>query len=136
MGCILGIDYGERRIGIAVSDEMKIISMPLRVHTRIREGDDVDAVLEVCGEREVETIVIGQPLNMDGSKGEAVEKVEEFIGRLSERTGLPVELWDERMSSLSAKRVLLEGNMSRRKRKGVIDKIAAQIILQSYLDSL
>ncbi len=136
MSCVLGIDYGEKRVGIAVSDELKIIAMPLCVHTRLKPGDDVAAILDLCREREVETILVGQPLNMDGSSGAAVEKVDEFVVRLQEQTDLPIELWDERMSSLSAERVLIEGNISRRKRKGVVDKIAAQIILQSYLDSL
>ncbi len=136
MGCVLGIDYGEKRIGVAVSDELKMIAMPLLVHTRIKPGDDVVAIMDLCREREVETILVGQPLNMDGSSGAAVDKVDEFVARLKEQTDLPIELWDERMSSLSAERVLIEGNMSRRKRKGVVDKLAAQIILQSYLDSL
>lgn len=136
MGCVLGIDYGEKRIGVAVSDELKMIAMPLLVHTRIKPGDDVAAIMDLCRERNVDTILVGQPLNMDGSSGAAVEKVDEFVARLRAQTELPIELWDERMSSLSAERVLIEGNMSRRKRKGVVDKLAAQIILQSYLDSL
>lgn len=135
MGRALGIDYGEKRIGLAISDELGIVATPFGVHTRCRKGDDIAAVLEVCVAKDIRRIVVGQPLNMDGSSGLAVEKVDEFVARLALETDLPIELWDERMSTMSATRVLIEGNMRRDRRKGVVDKLAAQIILQNYLDS-
>lgn len=135
MGRVLGVDYGEKRVGLAISDALGVVATPLGVHTRTRKGDDVEAVAEICREREIESVVVGHPLNMDGSSGEAVEKVDEFVERLGARIDLPIELWDERMSTMSAERVLIEGNMSRQRRKGVVDKLAAQIILQNYLDS-
>lgn len=136
MGRILGIDYGEKRIGFAISDELKVVASPLLVHSRKKKGDDLSAVIHLCSERYVERIVIGQPLNMDGSSGSAVEKVEDFVERLRMETSIDIDLWDERMSTMSAERVLLEGDVSRSKRKTVVDKLAAQIILQSYLDAL
>lgn len=135
MGRVLGVDYGEKRVGLAISDELGIVATPLGVHIRTRAGDDVEAVLQICTERGIARVVVGDPLNMNGSSGPASEKVAEFVGRLRAAFDLDVELWDERMSTISAERVLIEGNMSRRRRKGVVDKLAAQIILQNYLDS-
>jgi len=136
MGRVLGIDYGDKRVGFAISDELEMVATPLGVHTRAKAGDDVAAVLELCREWNVARIVVGEPLNMDGSSGAAVDKVHEFVGRLEECSPVEILLWDERMSTMSAERVLIEGNISRRRRKGVVDKLAAQIILQNYLDSL
>lgn len=136
MGRVLGIDYGGKRVGFAISDELGIVATPLAVHTRKHGDDAVDEALRICSERGIGKIVVGLPLNMDGSSGPAVEQVEQFVEKLRERgEGLEVETWDERMSSLSAERVLIEGDMRREKRKEVIDKIAAQIILQNYLDA-
>jgi len=135
MGRVLGVDYGDKRIGLAISDELGIVATPLGTHTRKCKGDDVNAVAAICRERGIDSVVVGHPLNMDGSSGAAVEKVDDFVQRLGAAIDLPIELWDERMSTMSAERVLIEGNMSRRKRKGVVDKLAAQIILQNYLDS-
>jgi len=136
MGRVLGIDYGEKRLGFAVSDEMEVVATPLAVHTRKKQGDDVTAVIRICRERNIERVVIGHPLNMDGSSGPAVDKVDEFAARLREQSDIEVEFWDERMSTMSAERVLIEGDMSRERRKKVIDKLAAQIILQNYLDAV
>lgn len=135
MGRVLGIDYGDKRMGFAISDELEVVATPLGVHTRVRRGDDVEAVLRICADRTVERIVVGHPLNMNGSSGPAVEKVAAFVERLADETDVEIDLWDERMSTISAERVLIEGNMSRMRRKGVIDKLAAQIILQNFLDS-
>lgn len=135
MGRVLGIDYGDKRMGFAISDELEVVATPLGVHTRVRKGDDVEAVLQICADRAVERIVVGHPLNMNGSSGPAVEKVAAFVERLAAETDVEIDLWDERMSTISAERVLIEGNMSRMRRKGVIDKLAAQIILQNFLDS-
>lgn len=136
MGRILGIDYGDKRLGFAISDELEIVATPLAVYTRKKKGDDVTAVLRMCRERNIERIVVGHPLNMDGSSGPAVQKVDDFAARLREQTDIEIEFWDERMSTMSAERVLIEGDMRRERRKQVIDKLAAQIILQNYLDAV
>ena len=136
MGRVLGIDYGEKRLGFAVSDDMEVVATPLAVYTRKKKGDDVKAVLRICRERNIERIVLGHPLNMDGSSGPAVEKVDQFATRLREQTDIEIEFWDERMSTISAERVLIEGDMRRERRKQVVDKLAAQIILQNYLDAV
>jgi putative Holliday junction resolvase len=95
----------------------------------------VEVVLQLCKKWNVKKIVLGLPLNMDGSSGPAVEKVEKFARKLRENIDIEIEMWDERMSTMSAERVLIEGDMRRERRKKVIDKLAAQIILQNCLDA-
>ncbi|MBT3194218.1 MAG: Holliday junction resolvase RuvX [Verrucomicrobia bacterium] len=130
----LGIDYGEKRVGVAISDPLGSIALGLcTLHIKGLK-DAIAKVCEVCREKGVETIVVGLPLNMNGSAGPMAEKVEAFAARLGERTGLPIVMSDERLSSAMAERTLLEADMSRGKRKGVIDKMAAQVILQGHLD--
>jgi putative holliday junction resolvase len=134
MGRILGIDYGDRRIGFAVSDPTRFLASPHSVHERKRPGDDVQAVLDLCRTIEIDLIVVGLPLNMDGSRGTAVDKVEDFIRRLRGKTDRPIITADERLSTVTAEGAMIEGGVSRKKRKGRIDQLAAQIILQQYLD--
>ncbi len=131
---VLGIDYGEKRIGFAVSDPSGIIALPLEVRERKVEGDDVDAVLQVCAMKKATRLVVGMPYSLDGSKGPTAEKVEAFITRLHKQTALPIETWDERFSTVTAEQALIQGGTRRDKRKKVIDKLAAQVFLQHYLD--
>ena len=132
---ILSLDHGTRRIGVALSDEMKIIASPLEF-IPAEPFDKVIARLgELIREKEVELILIGMPRNMDGSYGPAAQKVKDFIAAIQPHIATPVRTWDERLTSAQANRVLLEGNVRRDQRKQNVDKMAAAILLQSYLDS-
>ena len=133
-GRILGIDPGEKRIGLALSDPLGITAQGLPT---LRVTSPVNAVRQIAviaGQSEVSTIIIGLPLNMDGTEGEQARRAYRLGARLKEMLQLPVLFRDERLTSRQAERVLLEGNLSRKRRKKEIDRIAAQIILQSYLD--
>ncbi len=130
----MGLDYGEKRVGVAVSDPDGIIAMPYYVIDVTSEKKLLDEIKRVCEETDTEMIVVGLPINMNGTMGPMAEKVGRFVEKLAELTELPVEKWDERLSTSMAERSLLEGDMSREKRKKVRDMISAQIILQNYLD--
>jgi putative Holliday junction resolvase len=138
MGKILGLDYGEKRVGVAVSDPDGIIAMAHSVFDR--DGGSGKALIEeigrICRETGVEKVVIGLPINMNGTKGPMAEKIESFAEKLAAAVGLVVEKWDERLSTSMAERTLLEADMSRSKRKKVRDKMSAQVILQGYLDAV
>lgn len=132
---IIGLDVGHRRIGVALSDETGLIAQPLETV----EARDIEAALEalekLCGLHEVEKIVVGMPLSLSGGdRGSSARLARAVAKRLAGRTALPVVFVDERFSSTQAERVLLEGKASRRTRKGAVDKMAAAIILQTYLD--
>jgi putative Holliday junction resolvase len=132
-GRILGIDHGDARIGVALSDPTAFLASPLCVIPNTKSAlDEIDALVKEHG---VVAIVTGLPRNMNGSYGPAAEKVRVFIGKLREKTGLPVEEWDERLSTVSAHNALREAGLDGKKRKHVVDKVAAQIILQNYLDA-
>ncbi len=131
---ILGIDIGTVRIGVALSDAMGWTAQPLEVIRRTRPENDLDRLAELAALHDVEEIVIGLPYNMNGSAGPMAALAREFALKMQERLGLPVREWDERLSSAAAERALLEGDVRRNKRKQVIDKVAAAIILQGYLD--
>jgi len=133
MGRVLGIDHGDVRIGIALSDEAAFLASPLCVLDSTKAG--LDRIVELIAEYRVEKIVVGLPRNMDGSCGSATEKVRTFIEKLKTRTGIPVVEWDERLSTVSAHNALREAGLDGRQRKGLVDKVAAQIILQNYLDA-
>lgn len=133
MGRLLGIDHGDARIGIAMSDETAFLASPLTtVKSNRMATDEIVALVEEHG---VEKIVIGLPRNMDGSYGPATEKVRAFAEKLKQKTDVPIVEWDERLSTVSAHNALREAGLDGRKRKGVVDKVAAQIILQNYLDA-
>ena len=132
---VLGIDWGEKRIGFAVSDPLGILATPVDTAEVSGLKESVEAVRRICEEKEAEQIVVGLPINMDGTHGEMVDRIHVFVAALKEDLGLPVAIWDERMSSLAADRVMDEMGMNQKKRKGVRDKLAAQFILQGYLDS-
>ena len=132
MGRVLGVDYGSKRIGLALSDLSGLIARPLAVVDG--EAELFTLLPRLVEEEEVETVVIGLPRNMDGSLGPKAREVLEFKARLEERTDLPVETWDERLTTVQAERALRDGGLSRGKRGRRVDKVAAQILLQSYLD--
>jgi putative holliday junction resolvase len=132
---ILGLDYGERRLGFALSDTGEIISMPLSVaHIRSR-AEAVNEVEKAVRETGAAKLVIGLPVNMNGTRGPAAEGVGAFVEALAGRVTIPIETWDERLTTKSAHDVLIEAGTSRRRRKEVVDKLAAQIMLQNYLDA-
>ena len=131
---MLGIDYGEARVGVAISDPLGSMALPLVTLQVTGMRNAVAQVATVCEEREIGLIVVGLPLHMDGSTSEMSEKTELFAEKLRAATGLQVESQDERMSSGQVERVLLDADMSRQRRKAVRDKLAAQVILQAYID--
>lgn len=130
----MALDYGEVRIGIAFSDIMNIIANGYETYTRKDLDSDLQYLASLCKEKEVDTIVIGLPVNMDGTEGERAIKTREFAEKLSTITQLPIKFLDERLTSVSAEKMLIEASVRREKRKQVIDKISATIILQNYLD--
>lgn len=143
MGCdmrVLGLDLGERRIGVAISDPLGITASGVEVIQRAGLDRDLARLSALIGENEVGEVVVGLPRHMNGSMGEAARKAQEFAAMLEarlEEMGLAPRFtfWDERLSTVAAQRALLEGDMSRAKRKQVVDKVAAAIILRAYLDS-
>ncbi len=133
---ILGIDFGDARIGIAVSDIFGMLAQPITVIAETHPERQLEKVCAVIEEYKPERIVLGDPKNMDGSIGERAEITRAFGKKLEERCALPVVMWDERLSSSSAHRVLEEKGISGKKRKGKVDALAASFILQGYLDSI
>jgi putative holliday junction resolvase len=133
---ILAIDHGTRRIGIAVSDELKMIAQPLEFIPAEPFADFLARLEELLREKEVELILVGLPRNMDGSHGPAAQKVQEFVATLKSTIAVPIKTWDERLTSVQANRLLIQANVRRDKRKEKVDKMAAAILLQSYLDGL
>lgn len=131
---ILGLDYGDRRIGVALSDAFGWTAQGLEVIERRKLEDDLKRLGDIVKEHGVESIVLGLPKNMNGTVGPRGELSISFAEQLQQSFGLPVHLWDERLSTVSAERALLEADVSRKKRRQVIDKMAATIILQTYLD--
>jgi len=133
---ILGLDLGEKNIGVAVSDQFGWTAQGLEsIRSRGNIESDLDKINLVVQKYEVEKVIIGLPRNMDGSYGPQAQKALKFAGLLKKRLGLPVETWDERLSTVAAQRVLIEADVSRKKRRRVVDRMAATIILQGYLDS-
>lgn len=132
---ILGLDVGEKTIGVAVSDLMGWTAQGLTVVRRRSLEEDFAALRELVAEYQVEKFVVGMPRRTDGSYGPEAEKIYQFAEQLEREFALPVEYWDERFSTAAAERILLEGDVSRAKRRKVIDKVAAAVILQAYLDS-
>jgi len=132
----MALDIGEKRIGIALSDITHTIAQSYNHLKRKSLEDDFQTLNEIIKENEVGLIVAGLPLNMDGSSGKQVDIVMDFIKTAEEKTQLPVKTYDERLTSKLAESVLIESDMSRKKRKGKIDSLAAVLILQGYLDSM
>jgi len=133
---ILALDPGTKRIGVAVSDELKMIAQPLEYIPAEPFAQFLARLKQLLVEKEVELVLIGMPRNMDGSYGPAALKVQEFVAALNAAVTVPIKTWDERLTSALANRFLIEGNVRRDQRKEKVDKTAAAILLQSYLDSL
>jgi len=133
---ILALDHGTKRIGVAISDELKMIAQPLEFIPAGPFADFLARLKEILREKEVSLILVGLPRNMDGSYGPAALKVQEFVAVLKGAVTVPIQTWDERLTTAQANRALIEANVRRAKRKEKVDKTAAAILLQSYLDSL
>jgi putative Holliday junction resolvase len=132
----MGLDVGEKTIGIAVSDALGLTAQGLEVIRRTGSIEqDLQRLKEVVQEKEINKIVIGMPRNMNGSYGPQSEKVQKFAEIIKAELNLPVETWDERLTTVEAERLLVSADMSRAKRRKIIDKMAASLILQGYLDS-
>ncbi len=131
---IMAIDYGEVRIGIAFSDLLQTISSPFQTYKRVGEEKDLNYLSNLAHDNEVGLIVFGLPLNMDGSEGERAIKTREFGEKLQNVAGIKIEYIDERLTSVEAEDMLLEAGLRRDKRKDIIDKLAAALILESYLN--
>lgn len=134
LGVIVGVDYGDRRIGIAVTDEFGSFAFPLTVIESRGIRRDAMAVAEIVRDRGAEEVVVGLPLNMDGTMGDRAVRTLEFCRTLAGLSPVPVRVHDERMTTQEAERVLISADLSRRRRRQVVDKTAAAIILQGYLD--
>ncbi|MCY3770699.1 MAG: Holliday junction resolvase RuvX [Gemmatimonadetes bacterium] len=133
-GRILGIDFGERRVGVAVSDPAGLIAQGLETIEVKNTSESLASIASIVEAEQVLEIVLGLPVNMDGTKGEIAEKVETFAGQLQNRVSCAVRTWDERMTSISARRAMNEMGMGTRGNKGSLDRIAATLLLQNYLD--
>jgi len=131
---ILALDHGSKRIGVAISDELKMIAQPLEFIPAEPFADFLVRLKEILREKEVELILLGLPRNMDGSYGPAALKVQDFAAAVRNAVTIPVQTWDERLTSVQANRFLIEGGVRRQTRKEKVDKTAAAILLQSYLD--
>lgn len=133
---LLGLDLGTKTIGLALSDVERQIATPLETIQRVKFGLDAAALLKVAEKHQVAGLVIGLPLNMDGTEGPRVQSTRAFVRNLAPLTALPIVFWDERMSTLAVTRTLLDADASRAKRAAVVDKMAAAYILQGALDRL
>lgn len=132
----MALDVGSRTIGIACSDALLMTAQGIETIRRTSLEKDFHRLSELIAEYEVHELVVGMPKNMNGTKGERAEKTEEFVEKMKEFIALPVNFWDERLSTVMAERQLIAADVSRKKRKDVIDKMAAVVILQGYLDRL
>lgn len=131
-----GLDVGEKTIGIAVSDLLGITAQGLDTVRRSDTEKDLEIVSEILKSYDVKLIVVGLPKNMNNTLGPSAERAKEFGEILARKTGIAIKYWDERLTTVSAQRALLEGDVSRKKRKKLVDKIAAIMILQNYMDSI
>lgn len=131
---VLGLDVGDKTVGVAVSDPLGLTAQGVEVIRRTSLEADMQRLQELLNEYQVKKIVVGMPRRTDGSYGPEADKVKGFTDALAEITECTIEFWDERFSTVAAERVLLEGDVSRKKRRKVIDKVAAAVILQAYLD--
>ena len=135
-GAVAGLDLGTTTIGVALSDIMRGVATPTQTIKRKKFGVDAAALLELATSRDVKGLVLGLPLNMDGSEGPRAQATRAFARNLEKLTPLPITFWDERLSTVAAERAMLEADLSRKRRAEVTDNIAASIILQGLLDRL
>jgi len=135
-GALAGLDLGTVTIGVAVSDSLRSVATPLETIKRKKFTTDAEALLAILAKRDIKGIVLGLPLNMDGSEGPRAQSTRAFARNLDRLTPLPITFWDERLSTVAAERALLEADTSRKRRSEVIDHVAASYILQGMLDRL
>jgi putative Holliday junction resolvase len=133
---ICGLDLGDKTIGVAISDLRRLVATPVTVIRRVKFTVDAAALLDLLAKRGVQGIVLGLPLNMDGSAGPRVQTTQAFARNLMKLTDMPITFWDERLSTVAAERALLEADTSRKRRAEVIDQVAAGYILQGALDRM
>ncbi len=131
----LGLDFGDKTIGVAVSDGLGLTAQAKGVIRRTNLTEDLVKLKKYIEDYQIGEVVVGLPRNMDGSFGSRAEKTQQFVNFLKKKIEIPVKFWDERLSTVEAERLLIDADLSRSRRKGVIDQVAAAIILQSYLDS-
>ncbi len=134
-GRVLGLDVGETTIGLALSDIRRSIASPLFTIERTKFSKDIDRLEAAIAENKISGLVIGYPINMDGSLGPRTQSTRTFVSNLGKRINLPMLLWDERLSTMAVERMMLEADMSRRRRSELVDKLAASYMLQGYLDN-
>jgi len=130
----MGLDIGSHTIGVAISDELKVTAQGLKTIRRKSMEEDLNEISNLISEFKIDKIVVGLPKNMDGTLGKQAKMVFQWIKNLKEKINLPVVTWDERLTTIEASKVLLQADLSRQKRKRVIDKISAILILQGYLN--
>lgn len=133
---VLGLDYGEKRIGVAICDDLGMTARGIATIARKYWKRDIEQIAGLVSEYDVEKIVVGYPVRLDGTEGIQCEKVNRFIDVLERGVSVPVVKWNEALSTKEAESLLIEADMNRRKRRGVVDKLAAAIILQDYLDHM
>lgn len=133
---VLALDFGKRRIGLAISDELGITAQGLETLERTTIREDIARLAQLIAEKSVSLILMGNPLHMSGAESRQAEYARDFASRLSARTGVQVQFWDERLTTVAAQRVLKESGISIQKRARAVDRLAAVILLESYLDSL
>ncbi len=134
-GRVLALDVGKRRIGLAISDGLGLTAQGLPTLQRTTIREDLMHLAELTAEREIGLFLIGDPLHMSGDQSRQAQYIRDFAARLTERTGVPIKFWDERLTTVQAHRVLRESGISIEKRAKAIDRLAAVILLESYLDS-
>lgn len=133
---VLGLDVGEKTIGVAVSDPLGLTAQGIKTIERKGKKSDIEELKKICSDYTVDTIVVGLPKNMNGTIGPQGEKIINFSEFIKDNINVPIKLWDERLTTVAAHKAMLEADLSRAKRKKLVDKVAATYILQGYLDSL
>ena len=135
MGRVLGLDLGERRVGVALSDPLGIIAQGRETMTRVGRRKDLLALAALVRDEDIQQVVIGLPLRLDGTAGPAAEEARRFAADLESVLDVPVDLWDERLTTVEVERVMTDAGVRRRKRRDHVDRLAAVLILQSWLDA-
>ena len=133
---VMGLDVGEKTMGVAMSDAMRSIAVPLETIERKKFAQDMKHLKEIIQKYAVEGILIGYPINMDGSLGPRAQSMRTFVSNLEKHFNLPMILWDERMSTMAVERAMLEADLSRARRAQLVDKLAASYMLQGFLDNI
>ncbi|MBN2028985.1 Holliday junction resolvase RuvX [bacterium] len=134
MGCVLGLDYGRRRIGVAISDDLELTAQPVGTWNNLKWKQVVDRIRTLIEDKGIERVVVGFPLNLHGQKGPSALEVERFVDKLKQHVSIPIILWDERFTSVQSKRTLRMLHQKPSQKKEKIDLIASILLLQNYLD--